>query len=465
MKKIIYSVLFLFICIATQAQYASQNISLYSTWDDTSVPAESIYGIRYNSVWGYAQGGKEYAIIGSTTGTYFIDVTDPVNPIKLDFVAGKRSSCIWREYKTSGKYLYAVSDDQKPNSLQIIDMSYLPDSVHVVYDSKNIFERAHTIFVDGHYLYAGSVTTSNSNYYSMAVYDITNPVLPVFIRNLHDDDPSFSTVHDMYVRNDTVYASCGYDALHIYAFNGATFTSIGDITSYPDKGYNHSSALTANGKTLVFADEVPDGLAVKVMDVSDMNNIQLKSSFHSNAGATAHNPYVKGNDKLIIAYYQDGLQIYDISNPAAPTRLGYFDTYPQNGSTYTSPAYAGCWGAYIDLPSGTILASDMQNGLFVLDAHNILTSVSDKDKNKNEMTSYLYQDELNGEFILGIHSVRDEKIKWNVVDITGRIMYSSSNNLYAGMNQISIGTSEMPGGVYLVNIENRQYNRVHKFIK
>ena len=64
----------------------------------------------------------------------------------------------------------------------------------------------------------------------------------------------------------------------------------------------------------------------------------------------------------------DGLYAYDISNPASPLLLGYFDTYWQNTSgTYPSPGYAGAWGAYPYLPSGNILVNDMQNGLFVLD--------------------------------------------------------------------------------------------------
>ena len=86
--------IFIFTFISLHAQYAAQNISMYANWDDTNVPAEPTYGIRYNSVWGYAQGGKEYAIMGATTGTYFIDVRNPVSPLQLDFVPGKRSGCI-----------------------------------------------------------------------------------------------------------------------------------------------------------------------------------------------------------------------------------------------------------------------------------------------------------------------------------------------------------------------------------
>ena len=436
---------------------------MYANWDDTNVPAEPTYGIRYNSVWGYAQGGKEYAIMGATTGTYFIDVSNPVSPVQLDFVPGKRSGCIWREYKTLGKYLYAVSDDQKPNSLQIIDMSYLPDSVHLVYDSKNLFERAHTLFIDGNYLYCGSVTTATPVYYSMAAYSLANPESPVFIRNLHDDDPSFPTVHDMYVRHDTVYASCGYDALHIYKFNGAVFTSIGDLVSYPDKGYNHSSALTANGKMLVFTDEVPASMAVKAIDVSDMNNIQLKSTFFSNVGATAHNPFIIGNDILVMAYYQDGLQIFDISDPANVVRTGYFDTYPQNGNVYTSPAYAGCWGAYVDLPSKNILASDMQNGLFILNAHGIISGTQNPSSANSD--AFIYPDASENKMEIGFTSKKDTKANMHVYDLSGREVYRSQANVISGKNKLSLETSNLASGMYLLSLEYPGNRSVLKFVK
>jgi len=463
MKKNIFLFLFLFSFLSMHAQYASQNISLYANWDDASVLPEPTYGIRYNSVWGYAQNDREYAILGATSGTYFIDVTTPTSPVQNDFVPGKRSGCIWREYKTYGKYLYAVSDDQKPNSLQIIDMSYLPDSVHVVYDSNNLLERAHTLFIDGNYLYCGSVTTVNGAYYSMAVYSLSNPLLPAFIRNLYSDDPSFPTVHDMYVRHDTVYASCGYDALHMYHFNGSVFSSIGDLVSYPDKGYNHSSALTADGKTLIFTDEVPASMSIKAIDVSDMSNIKLQSTFFSNVGATAHNPFIMGNNVLVVAYYQDGLQMYDIGDPKNPVTIGYFDTYPQNGNVYTSPAYAGCWGAYVDLPSQNILASDMQNGLFVLNAHGIIAGI--ENKSDQHTSAFIYPENNGTDLLLGFNSLKDEKASIRLYDMAGRELYNTEKNILAGKNRVAIENTNLSAGMYLLTLDFSGMHSVLKFVK
>ena len=217
MKKSILLVFAVLMVIQLKAQFASQNISLYSRWFDSTVVQEPTFHIKYNSIWGWKNTtqNKEYAILGATGGTYFIDVSNPSSPIKCDFVPGRRSGCIWREFKTYLHYAYLVSDDSPPNSFQIVDMSYLPDSVHVVYDSDSLFRTAHTIFIDGSRMYCGYNRTLTATY-SMAVYDLApNPELPVLLRTLNQDDASISLVHDMFARNDTVYASCGYQGLYV----------------------------------------------------------------------------------------------------------------------------------------------------------------------------------------------------------------------------------------------------------
>jgi choice-of-anchor B domain-containing protein len=375
MKKILL-IVFLISSIQASAQFAHQNINLLSTFDDVNVLPESVYGIRYQAVWAWVDSasGREYGIIGSTAGTYIIEVTDPANPVQRDYVASRQSDCIWHEYRTYGNYLYIISDDAG-TSFQIADLSYLPDSVHVVYDDTDILEHAHTIFLDNDLLYIGSVSNS-FNFEQMNVYSLTNPAHPTLLRKLGDDYPFIGAVHDMFVSNDTVFASCGNDGLFIFKYDriGNSFSMLGSLTVYPDQGYNHSSVLSEDHSTLYMCDEVPAGMAVKVIDVSDISAPVVLGTFESNPGATPHNVYVWG-DFLYIAYYQDGLYIYDISTPSTPVLSGYFDTHYQNpAGTYPSPSYQGCWGAYPELPSGTLLASDMQLGLFCLDASDAVST-------------------------------------------------------------------------------------------
>jgi choice-of-anchor B domain-containing protein len=450
------------------AQFASQNISLLSIWDDSAnVVPEPVYGIRYQGCTGWIDttNGREYAVIGSSRpGTYVIEVTNPTAPVLRDYIPGigNANKSIWHEYQTYGKYLYIVCDDGGPNSFQIADMSYLPDSVHLVHNDSSIFKRSHTVFIDDDKMYCGSVSYVNG-YASMAVFSLANPAAPQLLRNLNEDYTVIGTVHDMFVRNDTVYASCGAQGLYIFKLNSNnTFTLLGNLPN-PNGYYNHSSFLNDDGTVLINCDEVPDGIPVRLVDVTDVTNPSTYTTFSSNPGATPHNPYIK-NGKAVIAYYQDGVQIYNIDNPLNPVRVGYFDTHPQNVSGYENPAYKGAWGAYVDLPSGVLLVSDMQLGLFVLDTDTLLTSSSTKAKEKISLS--LYPNPSAKNIYLNCESTKEFSAVISVVDMQGRKVFSFQKNIMRGSNHLEIDISSYPTGMYAMIITgNEEIILSKKFIK
>lgn len=450
MKHNTLLVIALLTSMIANAQFTFQNIALLGQFNDTTVVAEPVYGIRYQSCWGWVHPTTlhEYGVIGSTAGTYIIDVTDPANLIQSDYIPHRQTDAIWHEYKTFGNYLYIISDDGGNNSLQIADLSTLPDSANVIYDSNSIFTHSHTLFIDGSKLYVASVS-STGNFSSMNVYSLANPALPSLLRRLDDDFPAIGSVHDMFVSNDTVYASCGYDGLYIFHYDEILnqFVNLGSLTNFPTSRYNHSSDLSPNHQILYMCDEVPDGMPFSIVDVSDISNPTVLSTMSTNPGCTPHNPYVEG-DLLYMAAYQDGLYVYDISVPSSPVQIGYFDTHPQNPTgTYPSPAYQGCWAAYTKLPSGNILASDMQLGLFVLDVSGLPTSV--KNENLNTGISIYPSPAINELFVKIENPTGSQSI--TLTDITGKIVLTEN----AEMNNINkISVNKIAAGQYTVTIRD-----------
>ncbi len=473
MKKNYFLLLILAVTfsINLSAQYSSQNIFFVGQWYNPAQPPEPTYGIKYNSVWGWvdtADSFREYAILGSGSGTHIIDISNPTAPVEVDFVPGKQTGCIWREYKTYGKYLYAISDDIAPNSFQIMDLSYLPDSVKIVHDDTSIFERAHTLYVDGDKLYVAAVKEAvPGGIYSMAVYSLANPEAPTLLRTLNQDYPSITWAHDMLVRNDTVYASCGYDGLFFFKYNvGANnFTTLNTLTSYVDQGYNHSSALTPDGKTLVFCDEVPENRTVKILDVTDITNVSMMDTIKSNQGATAHNPYMYGADRAVIAYYQDGLQIFDVSNPSNVVKTGFFDTdtlHGLNDGFPTSNTYHGAWGAYIDLPSGLFLVGDMQNGLFILDA---TFALGVKENNISENNISVFPNPANNYFSISINLVQAEEVLFELFDISGKKIFDKKETIGSGNTTKTVRLEQFDSGMYILKITGKEINYSQKVIK
>lgn len=472
MKKLVFLVCFvLTVAFAfSQTSYPSYNINLLSHIDPETGDAGD--GRNYSGCWGWYQASKnkEYAIVGTATKTYFIDITNPYNPQIKDSVMGRSTPCTWRELKTYQNYCYIASDVCNPNSFQIVDMQYLPDSVHVVYDDTTYFEKAHTLWVDGNKLYAAGFSPKGSGAINMAVYSLTNPAVPTLIRRLSDDYPSITYVHDMFVRNDTVYASAALQGLQVFRLTSAgTFTSLGSLTGYLDAGYNHSSYITPNGKTLVFCDET-SGKSIKVADVTNLGNITI-SAFtkpNNNPEFVAHNPYVYSNKWVFVSCYQDGLLLYDISTPGNPILRGFFDTYPQGGANasnnYFGTSYRGNWGAYPYFPSGVILACDMQNGIFLLESDGLLgTAIGVNEINKEALQAKIYPNPANEKIQITLIENKAKSYSVSITTIVGQIVFEEENlnDCSFPVTFKSIDVSAFESGSYIVTIkaDNKQIQK------
>ena len=98
----------------------------------TSHSDNSSTGQSYLGIWGYASAGREYALLTHSQGLSITEVTDPANPVEIQFIpsAGGR---IQRDIDTyldpvSGK-TYAYFGGQEGANLYSIDLSYLPGTI------------------------------------------------------------------------------------------------------------------------------------------------------------------------------------------------------------------------------------------------------------------------------------------------------------------------------------------------
>jgi choice-of-anchor B domain-containing protein len=473
LKLIPFLIILAFLSAKSQTAYPNMNINLLSNLS----PEKHTGGfLKYSGCWGWHQAAKnkEYAILGTHRATFFVDISDPKNPVVKDSVLAWHDSCIWREVKTYQNYCYIVSDACTPNAFQIVDMQYLPDSVHVVYEDTLLFERAHTLWVDENKLYVASPAKTGKGAVSMQVFSLANPATPVLLRSLNDDFPSIGPVHDMFVRKDTAYVSSGWPGLLVYKFDTGsnTFISLGSLSGYAEAGYNHSSYITPNGKNLVFCDEVPANVSIKVADVSNLSNISVVGTMRPNMDVnfTGHNPYVYNNQYVFVSCYQDGLVLYDISNPASPFLAGYFDTYPQGGTgfvtDYHGNRFNGNWGAYCYFPSGVILALDMQNGMFLLEANSLLgTSIGINEQEKILPKLSVFPNPASHELMISFetdHSNYD----FEITNLIGQQIHSEKNIQPGGENVEFkwLNVSDLAPGTYVIKVKQNQKSIHQKFI-
>ena len=116
MERILFLCFFYAMLVHSQEQ---KNITFLDDWSEDSLITNTSL-VRYSGCWGFTQGDKEYAIIGSTEGTHFFQL-DETNKLKpCGFIEGKfnSSQVIHREFKTFGNYAYSICDEGN-SSMQI----------------------------------------------------------------------------------------------------------------------------------------------------------------------------------------------------------------------------------------------------------------------------------------------------------------------------------------------------------
>lgn len=250
---------------------------------------------------------------------------------------------------------------------------------------QNGFDNVHTLFLERNFLYEAAHVV---NIVSVKVFDVSNPAAPVYVRDIVTTNTT--KVHQITVRTNqsgqVILYTSGWGGNDNGAPDSPGQTDIWDVTQVGTQpaqwlgrvygGYNaHSSWPTADGNTLVVCREMPGG-DVKLYDISNpatltSNTPPLVTITPAAMGLEAdipHNPVVISN-YLFLSWYQNGLQIFDITDRSKPVRIGYYDTYPGSQSS----SFQGNWGIYPHLGFNKLLVSDIQSGFYIMDATAVLT--------------------------------------------------------------------------------------------
>jgi choice-of-anchor B domain-containing protein len=320
-------------------------------------------GKQLSNIGGYVDSlGNEYALVGHSAGLSIVNVQDPDNPFIVQEIPGPNS--IWREVKTWQKYAY-VTTEGGSQGLTIVDLTNLPGTV-IPYQNWSptittpvatyTLSTIHALHIDNGYVYLYGAN-NGSGIDGIIIGDLSDPWNPT-VAGLYDG----YYVHDGYVRNDTVWACHIYDGF----FSAIDVTDKANPVALAQQNtpnnFTHNSWLSDNSRYLYTTDEV-DNTYLAAYDVSDVSNITFIDKIQSQNGGSqsvVHNTHIT-NDYAVTSWYKDGVVTTDVHRPQNMVNVGWFDTSPLSGG-----GYDGCWGVYPFLPSGNLVASDMQEGLYVL---------------------------------------------------------------------------------------------------
>ncbi len=321
-----------------QAQ-TSRNVSLLANVNTAS---------SYSNCTSYVHSdGREYAVIGTLTGTQFFNITNPATPVLVGTINGPTSS--WREMKQYRNYVYIVSEGTGVGrGLQIVRMTN-PDAPVLVRTYTTGFTTAHTVSVDTTraLLYASGTGTG------MHQLSLANPELPVELGVWNA-----RYVHDIHLRGNYGYAANIFDG--VLTILDLTFPGqFREITHFTTPGtFTHNSWTDKTGQFLYCTDENGTG-TLSTWSIADTANVHMVANYLGLPNDIVHNVHVKG-DTAFVSYYTAGVRLFDITDPALPVEFGFYDTWAG-----ASGSFNGDWGVDPFYPSGTFIVSDISTGLYV----------------------------------------------------------------------------------------------------
>lgn len=356
----------------TNAGFSANSMTLLS-----QVPLNNFPGVNTasgNDCWGYVSpSGREYAIMGLEGGFGFVDITNPTNPVIVDTVSGPVS--LWHDVKVLGHYAYGVSEGG--SGIQVMDMSDIDNGdVRLVRNwTGGGYSTSHNIVANPE---SGSlwVVGTNIGNGGLIHIDISNPELPSI-----DGGWTDMYVHDAQVVNWKNGPLAGREiAFCAGGFSGG-FSSTGlrivDVTDpnntqtlatlfYNNAGYAHQVWISEDQKFLYLNDELDEGSSVavtttRIINIEDPQNPVFVGTSTTGLAAIDHNLYMR-DGVMYQSNYRSGLRVFDALDPANPVEIASFDTYPGSDSAQ----FNGAWSNYPYFPSGNIIISDIERGLFVV---------------------------------------------------------------------------------------------------
>lgn len=355
------------------------------------------------SAWGWTDplNGNEYALMARRSDLAIVNITNPDVPVLVGNVqrTAGTSATMWRDVRVVGNWAY-IGVDSANHGIQSFDLTRVRGvTTPTLFTADALYtgvSNSHSLGVNLNistpYLYAaGSNTMSGipsvpQTNGGLQVLDVSNPLAIT---------TAASWQSDSYIHESTVFTYSGPDIAHlgkelvfnatgrasttnafsiVDASNKAQLTRLSELT-YPNARYAHQGYLTDDQRFFLLNDELDEtetdtgGLTrTHVIDVSDLDAPVYKGFVEWGNGSIDHNLYIAG-DFIYQANYTRGIRIHKLGdldsadpNDWIRSDIAWLDTFPANDGQ----SFNGAWQVYPYFASGSIIVSDINGGMFVV---------------------------------------------------------------------------------------------------
>jgi choice-of-anchor B domain-containing protein len=343
------------------------------------LPHAELGGGSGNDIWGWTDPatGREYALVGESTGTAFVDISNPVQPVYLGNLPAHTAPSAWRGIKVFANHAFIVSE-AADYGMQAFDLTQLrtvtaPPVTFAETAHYAGFGSTHTLALNTRTGFAYAVGTRTCEG-GLHVVDVRTPASPRAAGCFSLDGYTHETQCVIYEGPDTIYRNreiclnSNEDTLTIVDATDKLEQVQLSRTGYGGSAYTHQGWLTEDQRFFLVNDE-GDEQAFRhrtrtwIWDVSDLDAPALVTYYDGPTPSIDHNLYVRGN-LVYETNYRSGLRVLDASAIAqgALHEVGFFDIYPADDNA----SFNGAWTSYPFFASGTVIVNGIEQGLFVL---------------------------------------------------------------------------------------------------
>ena len=357
-------------------QYPCQNVDQLSEISITDLGG----GENTNDIWGWTspETGREYAIVGKSSGTAFVDISDPYSPILIALVPTFSVNSLWRDIKVQGNYAYIVAE-AGAHGMQIFDLTRLDDiycppeifSADAVY---TMFGNSHNIVIEDGMPYAYSVGT-NTFAGGLHIIDISDPLNPQFAGSFEEDGYTHDAQVVQYQGPDAehqgkeIVFACNADNIAIIDATDKQDVELLSSVTYEQAGYVHQGWLTEDHSYFISNDETDESTfdlntRTFIWDVQDLENPELIGIYTADSPSIDHNLYIR-DGVCYQSNYRSGFRVLDLADVENGnlSEAGYLDIIPEDDNR----TYTGTWSNYPYFESGVIPITNMYGGMHVLE--------------------------------------------------------------------------------------------------
>jgi choice-of-anchor B domain-containing protein len=287
--------------------------------------------------------GRELAVVCTYQGTWFVDVTNPANPVDKGHLGGPPAT-FWREPTVYRQFAYVVTEHA--GGMQVFDLRN-PDAIQLV-NTVTLpgWNNTHTISIDDQ----RGVLYANGSTLGCLIFDVaTDPANPRLITTWLS-----AYVHDAFIHRDVAYFSSTNSA-RLWIVDVSALPAMPLINSFPTPGGRTHNAWTNAAATLLITTDDVLGAPIVTWDITNPTAPVQLGTWPQPTNGTIHYAFLTDDKIVHDAELNSAYRVIDASDPRQPRE-------------FASVVGVGAWNVYPFQPSGAVYVSGIgpNDGLWVV---------------------------------------------------------------------------------------------------